>query len=147
LHPASECLKALADLGCARRIQLVYGDVLELPHEAQPVVQVPAERERSYLLLAAIDPASDILRDARNDIAVEIDNAVAGRDFPSAYAAIPDADRAIDFGLPQVALSIFAHAPSPPLKRSIPAVYQAMRASARERETFHHKSTIILARR
>jgi hypothetical protein len=91
-------LRALADLNCARGVQLVYVDLLELQDETQPVVRVPAERERGDLLLAAMDAAGEALRNAGNDVAVEIDRAVASCNFPGADAAIPDAEWMIDFG-------------------------------------------------
>jgi Natural resistance-associated macrophage protein len=62
LGPGRECLEALADLYCARRVQLVDFDILELQYEPQPVVRVPAEREGGDLLLAAIDSTGDTLR-------------------------------------------------------------------------------------
>jgi len=74
LGPRRECLEALADLDRARRIQLVYIHVLELQHEPQPVVRVPAERESGDLLLAAKDPAGNALRHAGHDVAVEADS-------------------------------------------------------------------------
>ena len=91
-----ECLEALADLDCARRVQLVYVHILELQYEPQPVVRVPAEREGGDLLLAAIDPTGETLRYAGNDVAVEADGAVASRDFPRADAAIREAEWMID---------------------------------------------------
>jgi len=51
-------------------IQLVYVDILELQHEAQPVVRIPTERDSADVLPAAINPASDVLRDAGRDVAV-----------------------------------------------------------------------------
>ena len=98
LRPGGECLEALANLYCSRRIQLAYVHVLELQHKPQPVVRVPAERESGDLLLAAIDTAGDALRHARNDVAVEADGAVASSKLPSADAAILEAERVIDLG-------------------------------------------------
>src|ERR1700719_1728044 len=84
LSPGRERLETLADLHGGRRIQLIYVDILKWHHEAQPVFRIPAERESSDLLLAAIDPAGEPLRHARNDIAVEVNCAVTGCDFPNA---------------------------------------------------------------
>src|SRR5437868_15526372 len=99
LSPGRERLEALTDLQCARRIQLVYVRMLELQDKPQPVVRVPAERETDDLLPAAVNTAGDALRHARNDVAVEIDSAVASRNFPSTDAAIREAERVIDVGL------------------------------------------------
>src|ERR1700741_2272990 len=82
LRPDRECLEALADLHCSRRIQLAYIHVLKLQYEPEPVVRVPVERESGDLLLAAIDTAGHALRHTRNDVAVETDSAVARRQFP-----------------------------------------------------------------
>lgn len=98
LGPRRECLEVLADLDRARRVQLVYVHVLELQHEPQPIVRVPAEREGGGLLLAAVNPTGDTLRHAGNDVAVETDGAVASRNLPSTNAAILEAERMIDLG-------------------------------------------------
>jgi hypothetical protein len=100
LSPGRNGFEALADLDGAHGVQLVYIDMLELQHKAQPVVRVPAERQCGDLLPATIDPAGEALRNAGNDVAVEIDCAVASRDFPRADAAAPDAEWMIDFGSP-----------------------------------------------
>jgi len=47
---------------------------------------------------AAIDPAGNALRHARNDVAVEADSTVARRKFPRTDAAILEAERVIDLG-------------------------------------------------
>jgi len=91
-------LELLADLDLARRVQLVHIDILELEHEPYPVVRVPVERDSADLLPAAIDPASYALRDAGRDVAVEIDRAVASRDFQSADAALREAEWLIGLG-------------------------------------------------
>src|SRR3954447_23414062 len=98
LGPRRECLEVLADLDRARRVQLVYVHVLELQHEPQPIVRVPAEREAGGLLLAAVNPTGDTLRHAGNDVAVETDSAVASRNLPSTDAAILEAERMIHLG-------------------------------------------------
>jgi hypothetical protein len=49
-------------------------------------------------LLTAIDPAGDAFGYASSDVAVEADIAVARREFPSADAAIGEAERAVDLG-------------------------------------------------
>src|SRR6266403_2870231 len=85
-------LELLADLDLARRVQLVHIDILELEHEPYPVVRVPVERDSADLLLATIDPAGAALRHAGDDVAVEIDCAVASRDFQSADAALCQAE-------------------------------------------------------
>src|SRR5580700_9964537 len=72
--------------------------MLELQHEAQPVVRVPAERDTDDLLQAAINTAGDALRHARNDVAVEIDSAVASRNFPGTDAAIREAEGMLGLG-------------------------------------------------
>jgi hypothetical protein len=98
LNPTSDRLEALADLDFPCRVQLVHVDILELQHEAQPVVRVPAERESSDLLLAAIDPAGDAFRHPGNHVAVEADSAVACREFPRPDAAVLEAEQMIDLG-------------------------------------------------
>ena len=61
-------------------------------------VRVPAERETGDLLLPAIDTAGDALRHTGYDVAVEIDRAVASRQFPGTDAAILEAERVIEAG-------------------------------------------------
>src|SRR5437763_9032134 len=98
LRPGGESLEALADLDFARGVPLVYVHILELQHEPQPVVRVPAERETGGLLLAAKNATRDGLGHTRNDIAVEVDRAVASCDFPGTHAAVPDTERMINLG-------------------------------------------------
>jgi len=93
LGPGCERLEVLANLDCACGVQLVYIGMLELQNKPQPIVRVPAERETGDLLLSAINTAGDALRHARNDVAVEIESAVTGRDFPRADAAVSEAER------------------------------------------------------
>jgi len=69
-----------------------------LQHKPQPVIRVPAECENGDLLLAAKDPTGDGFRHAGNHVAVEADNAVARREFPSTNAAVLEAERVIDLG-------------------------------------------------
>ena len=88
----------LADLDCACGVQLVYVGMLELQNEAQPIVRVPAEHETGDLLLSAKNTAGDALRHARNNVAVEIESAVTGRDFPRADAAASEAERVKGLG-------------------------------------------------
>src|SRR5437868_3736414 len=98
LRPGGESLEALADLELPRGVQFVYVHILELQHEPQPVVRVPAERETGGLLLAAKNATRDRLGHASNDIAVEVDRAVASCDFPGTHAAVPDTERMINLG-------------------------------------------------
>jgi len=77
--------------------------MLELQNEAQTVIRIPAERDTDNLLQSAINTAGDALRHARDDVAVEIDSAVASRNFPGTDAAIREAERMIGLGLAQAA--------------------------------------------
>src|SRR5205823_4577089 len=81
-RPGGESLEALADLDFPRGVQFVYVHILELQHEPQPVVRVPAERETGGLLPAAKNATRDGLGQTRNDIAGEVDRAVASCDCP-----------------------------------------------------------------
>src|SRR3984893_5834987 len=98
-------LELLADLDLARRVQLVNIDILELEHEPYPVVRVPVERDSADLLPAAIDAASDALRDPGGNVAIEADGAVPSRDFPCADAPFAKAERVLGLG-PRPGMSI-----------------------------------------